>query len=158
MKKLVLLLTIALILTPWVNSAPTLSEFKEEESKSFTVSNSNPIRNESTSEIPYEVVVYDIEPWTRWDHHIDDWPIEDQEAKFYYIYIDHSLLGSEIYAFLDIYDAWLTAEPDLDLYIYDPDGYEVSYSETPGDQSEEVSFIADVTGFWSVVVLSLIHI
>ena len=154
MKKLVLLLTIALILTPWVNSAPTLSEFKEEESKSFTVSNSNPIRNESTSEIPYEVVVYDIEPWTRWDHHIDDWPIEDQEAKFYYIYIDHSLLGSEIYAFLDIYDAWLTAEPDLDLYIYDPDGYEVSYSETPGDQSEEVSFIADVTGFWSVVVNS----
>ena len=147
MKKSVLLLTIALILMPWANSAPTFSEIEEEGIKSFTVSNSNPIRNESTSEIPYEVVVYDIEPWTRWDHHIDEWPIDDQETIVYYIYIDNSLLGSEIYAFLDIYDAWFHAEPDLDLYIYDPLGYVAAYSETPGDQSEEVSFIADAVSY-----------
>jgi hypothetical protein len=154
MKKSVLLLTIALILMPWANSPPTLSEIEEEGIKSFTVSNSNPIRNESTTEIPYEVVVYDIEPWTRWDHHIDDWPIDDGESIAYYIYIDNSLLGSELFAFLDIYDAWFSAEPDLDLYIYDPLGYVAAYSENPGDQSEEVSFIADVTGYWAVVVNS----
>lgn len=154
MKKLTILLTLALILVPWTNATPILEESEDKGIKSFTLSNMHPIRNESTSEIPYDVVVYDIQPWTRWDHHVDDWPIDDQEEIFYYIYIDNSLLGSEIYAFLDIYDAWFSAEPDLDLYIYDPDGYVASYSATPGDQSEEVSFIADMTGFWSVGVYS----
>jgi hypothetical protein len=154
MKKLTILLTLALLLVPWTNATPTLQESEGKGIKSFTFSNTHPIRNESTSEIPYEVVVYDIEPWTRWDHHIAEWPIDDQETIVYYIYIDNSLLGSEIYAFLDIYDAWFHAEPDLDLYIHDPLGYVAAYSETPGDQSEEVSFIADVTGYWTVVVNS----
>ena len=102
MKKLTILLTLALILVPWTNATPILEESEDKGIKSFTLSNMHPIRNESTSEIPYDVVVYDIQPWTRWDHHVDDWPIDDQEEIFYYIYIDNSLLGSEIYAFLDL--------------------------------------------------------
>ncbi len=119
-----------------------------------TSSQSNPIRNESSSSIPADVDTYDLGLWTEWYHHVDDWPIDDQEEKTYYFYIDNSLLGSDIVAVLDIYDAWFSAEPDLDLYLYNPNSILVAASAQEGDLTEEIHAIADVTGLWSLVVSS----
>ena len=146
-----LFISLVIVICSWNNINLQTLELTDEE-KSNTFSNSNPIRNETISEIPFEVIQTHSGIWNYWDHHIDDWPIDDQEEIVYYIHIDNSLLGSTIYAFLDIYDAWLSAEPDLDLYLLDPDGVVVASSVTEGDVSEEIEFIADMTGNWRILV------
>ena len=114
----------------------------------------NPVRNGTILDIPESVEIYEVDPWIRWFHHIDDSPIADQEVLTYFFCIDDSLLGSTLFSQLDIYDAWFSADPDLDLYLYDPNGNLVSFSETEGDESEEVTFVADMTGSWSLDVVS----
>jgi hypothetical protein len=146
-------LTLVIIFCSWNNFYSNDLEISEDE-RSDTLSNSNPIRNETISEVPFDVIQTNNGIWNYWDHHIDDWPIDSNEEIIYYIHIDNSLLGSTIYAFLDIYDAWLSAEPDLDLYLLDPDGVMVSSSTTEGDISEEVEFIADMVGNWKILVHS----
>ena len=103
-----LFISLVIVFCSWNNIYLQNLEISDEE-KSYTLSNSNPIRNETISEIPFEVTQTYSGIWNYWDHHIDDWPIDDQEEIVYYIHIDNSLLGSTIYAFLDIYDAWLSA-------------------------------------------------
>jgi hypothetical protein len=148
-----LFISLVIVFCSWNNIYLQNLEISDEE-KSYTLSNSNPIRNETISEIPFEVTQTYSGIWNYWDHHIDDWPIDDQEEIVYYIHIDNSLLGSTIYAFLDIYDAWLSAEPDLDLYLLDPDGVMVTASANEGDVSEEIEFVADMTGNWKILVHS----
>ena len=152
-RKFSFLLALLIILSSLNNIYSYELELDKNEIKK-TTSNLEPIRNETTSEIPTDVLVFDIDPWTIWQHHVDDWPIDDQEIISYYIHIDELLNGSEITVDLDIYDAWFSAEPDLDLYLVDPDGFIVDSSTNEGDVSEYVNFVVDRIGNWTVIVES----
>ena len=93
MKSTVFTIVASLMLASFIPCLEVV-EISEDKTTSFTASTSDPIRNEPTSEIPAEVETYDLGLWTEWYHHVDDWPIDDQEAITYYFYIDNSLLGS----------------------------------------------------------------
>ena len=106
------------------------------------LSNENPIRGQTLSDIPTDVEAYYNSYYNmyEWYHLTDEIDILEGESFYFYFTASQDMIGAEYFISLDIIDQFWSFEPDLDLYLYDSNDNLVMSSETEGDDTEELQF------------------
>nr|AIF07491.1 OmpA-OmpF porin, OOP family protein (TC.OOP) [uncultured marine group II/III euryarchaeote KM3_203_B10] len=147
-------LPLAILLMLTVSIIPTtLVVVAESSGRTEPDISTSPIRTDEKTEYPTDVTVDSRLDGITWSHHVnDEWMSMSEDSHDWYFYIGEDRLGSDIYVSLDIVDDFWSIEPDLDMYLYGPNGFMLDYSEGTGDVSEYVSAIADAVGYYRLEV------
>ena len=119
----VVILLLVSILLPTINHLPSA------DGQTPAVVNDNPIRGENPLITPSGVTYIDAGDYILWSHVTPENEINETETVSYYFEINSQTLGSTGIITLEIVDKLFSFEPDLDLYLYNPNGDLVDLSE-----------------------------
>ena len=118
--------------------------------QSPAVSSDNPIRGTDPATTPLSVETYPTSDYIWWSHVTPELEINETEEVSYFFDVNQRVLGSTVLIELEIVDKLWGIEPDLDLYLFDPNGDLVDYSNESGDEDESIIAEFDMTGTWEV--------
>ena len=142
----VVILLLVSILLPTINHLPSAN------GQTPAVVNDNPIRGENSLITPSGVTYIDTGDYILWSHVTPENEINETETVSYYFEINSQTLGSTGIITLEIVDKLFSFEPDLDLYLYNPNGDLVDSSENEGDDDEIIIVDFNQTGIWEVLI------
>ena len=118
--------------------------------QSPAVSSDNPIRGTDRATTPSSVETYPTSDYIWWSHVTPELEINETEEVSYFFDVNQRALGSTVLIELEIVDKLWGIEPDLDLYLFDPNGDLVDYSNESGDEDEFIIAEFNMTGTWEV--------
>jgi hypothetical protein len=108
------------------------------------------IQNQYYTNVEWEwSTEYDRYTWT---HVIDNESIDGYEQIEYWFYVSPDNVGSILQGTLKIDDINLFYDPDIDLYLFNPEGELVSSSNSYAAWEEEFSIVANISGYWLALV------
>ncbi len=116
------------------------------------VSSDNPIRGTNPNVTPSNVETFPNSEYIWWSHVTPELEINETEEVSYFFDVGQRVLGSTVIIELEIIDKLWGIEPDLDLYLFNPNGDLVDFSNESGDEDEFILAEFDMTGTWEVYI------